>query len=210
MSPADHEQALRARLKLRRFPDLGGMRLWLAHPGSRLSELAEQNSGGAPYWGFPWPGGLALAHHILVHPSLVRGRRVLDYGAGCGIAGIAAHLGGAASVGFHDSDPLAMAAGRLNAVENGLEPIALAMDALGPGDIVVAGDVFYNPEVAAESFRRLSELHQIGVHVLIGDPFRPDLPLDRLIERARVRVNEVGLPEAGTGLAAGLFELPPG
>jgi predicted nicotinamide N-methyase len=45
-----------------------------------------------PYWAFGWSGGQALARYILDHPETVRGRRVLDFGAGCGIASIAAAL----------------------------------------------------------------------------------------------------------------------
>jgi predicted nicotinamide N-methyase len=31
-----------------------------------------------PYWAFAWPGGQALARHLLDHPDLVRGKRVVD------------------------------------------------------------------------------------------------------------------------------------
>src|SRR5665213_576575 len=34
-----------------------------------------------PYWAFAWAGGQALARHLLDHPELVAGRRVLDFGA---------------------------------------------------------------------------------------------------------------------------------
>ncbi len=42
-----------------------------------------------PFWAFAWPGGQALARHLLDHPEVVAGRRVLDFAAGCGIAAIA-------------------------------------------------------------------------------------------------------------------------
>ena len=35
-----------------------------------------------PFWAFAWPGGQALARHVLDHPAQVRGRRVLDFAAG--------------------------------------------------------------------------------------------------------------------------------
>ncbi|HVO04687.1 MAG TPA: hypothetical protein VMT54_20995, partial [Candidatus Cybelea sp.] len=38
-----------------------------------------------PYWAFAWPGGQALARFVLDHPEWVRGRRVLDFAAGCGL-----------------------------------------------------------------------------------------------------------------------------
>ena len=43
----------------------------------------------------PWPSGTATARHLLAHPSLVAGRRVLDLGCGVGAAGLAAGLAGA-------------------------------------------------------------------------------------------------------------------
>ena len=49
-----------------------------------------------PFWAFAWPGGQALARHVLDHPALVAGRRVLDFAAGCGIAAIACARAGAA------------------------------------------------------------------------------------------------------------------
>src|SRR5262245_33181986 len=51
-----------------------------------------------PYWAFAWAGGLALARHLLDNPSLVVGRRVLDFAAGSGVIGIAAAKAGAAEV----------------------------------------------------------------------------------------------------------------
>ena len=42
-----------------------------------------------PYWGFCWPGSYALTRFIQENPEVVRGKRVLDFAAGCSIAGIA-------------------------------------------------------------------------------------------------------------------------
>ena len=81
--------------------------------------LAEHNVE-PPFWAFAWPGGQALARHVLDHPSCVAGRRVLDFAAGCGIAAIACALAGAASVEAAEIDPLARAAIALNAAANGV------------------------------------------------------------------------------------------
>ena len=58
-----------------------------------------------PFWAFAWPGGQALARHVLDHPELVAGRRVLDFAAGGGIAAIACARAGAASVAAAEIDP---------------------------------------------------------------------------------------------------------
>ena len=66
--------------------------------------LAEHNVD-PPFWAFAWPGGQALARHILDHRSSVAGRRVLDFAAGGGIAAIACALAGAALVEAAEIDP---------------------------------------------------------------------------------------------------------
>lgn len=71
-----------------------------------------------PYWAFYWPGGQAIARYILDHPAAVRGRRVLDLGAGSGACGIAAAIAGAQRVLLNDIDPVACVAARLNLQEN--------------------------------------------------------------------------------------------
>ncbi|MFH1469009.1 MAG: methyltransferase, partial [Pseudomonadota bacterium] len=43
-----------------------------------------------PFWAFAWAGGQALARYLLDHPEVARARRVLDFGAGGGLAGLAA------------------------------------------------------------------------------------------------------------------------
>ena len=72
-----------------------------------------------PFWAFAWPGGQALARHVLDHPALVAGRRVLDFAAGGGIAAIACATAGAAAVEAAEIDPLARTAIGLNAAANG-------------------------------------------------------------------------------------------
>ena len=65
-----------------------------------------------PFWAFAWPGGQALARHVLDNPAVVAGRRVLDFAAGCGIAAIACALAGAASVEAAEIDRLALRSDR--------------------------------------------------------------------------------------------------
>src|SRR5229473_3697864 len=71
-----------------------------------------------PFWAFAWPGSQALARFLLGEPALVQGQRVLDFGAGGGLAAIAAAHLGAAHVLACDLDPVALVAQRLNAQLN--------------------------------------------------------------------------------------------
>ena len=134
-----------------------------------------------PFWAFAWPGGQALARHILDHPETVMGRRVLDIASGSGIVAIAAAMAGAARVTANDIDPLALAAIALNAAMNGVALDTGGEDLLeadpGPGwDVIVAGDVFYDREMARRMAPWLSARAGAGATVLIGDPSRAYLP----------------------------------
>jgi predicted nicotinamide N-methyase len=118
---------------------------------------------------------------------------VFDFGTGSGLAAIAARLAGARDVEAVDVDPVALAAAALNADANGAA-ISLRLgdptaDAAPDVDLVCAGDVFYGPEVAKASLAFLERCREAGARVLIGDPWRTDLPTRRLraIERYAVR-----------------------
>ncbi|MEV8513518.1 50S ribosomal protein L11 methyltransferase [Dactylosporangium sp. NPDC051484] len=129
-----------------------------------------------PFWSFAWPGGVALARHLLDHPELVAGRTVVDLGAGSGLVGIAAKRAGARRVTAVDTDPAALAAAVRNAARNGVE-IETAAAAV-PAEVIVAGDVFYSAPVSATV---LKILRAAAADALIGDPGRGHLP-ERLFE----------------------------
>jgi predicted nicotinamide N-methyase len=131
-----------------------------------------------PFWAFVWAGGQALARHVLDHPEIVRGRRVLDLASGSGLVAIAAARAGAAQVAAADIDPQAMAAARRNGLANG---VTLAETVERP-EVLLAGDAFYTASVAAQMTRRLLTARRDGARVLVGDPGRGFFP-DRLFER---------------------------
>ncbi len=145
-----------------------------------------------PYWAFAWPGSQALARHVLDHPDLVRGRRVLDFAAGGAVAGIAAAISGA-RVTACDIDAVAVAAMAMNAALNGATITAVQADfTLGAPDgvakdvdLVLAGDVFYERPMAERVEPWLRRLVRDGVAVLVADPGRAYLPKSGLQELAR-------------------------
>lgn len=135
----------------------------------------------SPYWAFPWAGGQALARHVLDHPGLVRGRRVLDFATGSGLVAIAAARAGAASVRAVDVDPFCGAAVSLNAELNRVAVSFRDGDPLGepPGDVEVllAGDVFYERALAGNALAWFHALAARGVSVLAGDAERAYAPV---------------------------------
>ena len=131
-----------------------------------------------PYWAFAWAGGQALARYVLDNRELVRGKRVLDIGAGSGLAGLAAAKSGATHVLAADIDAHAIAAIRLNAAANECDIAVTQDDVIGrPGDwdLILVGDLFYERPLAE---RLLAWLQLLSIPVLLGDPGRNYFPKD--------------------------------
>ena len=59
-------------------------------------------------WASVWPAAANLAHLLAKEAALVKGRRVVELGAGLGIAGLTAAKTGAKSVTLIDREPLAL------------------------------------------------------------------------------------------------------
>ncbi len=155
----------------------------------QASEVALQEAGvEPPFWAFPWVGGQALARYLLDRPDLVAGSRVLDFGAGSGLVGIAAALAGAAAVRTVDIDPTAAAAIAVNAALNGVTVEILCTDMIDQppeADIVLVGDMCYERVLAERLVRWLRRETAKGITVLLGDPGRTYRPADGLAELAR-------------------------
>jgi predicted nicotinamide N-methyase len=136
-----------------------------------------------PFWAFAWAGGQALARYTLDHSPLVRGKRVLDFASGSGLVAIAAAKAGAADVEASDIDAFAVAAIDANAAENGVAVKPRLENLIGDDDgweIVLAGDIAYEKDFSGAAMDWLHALARRGATVLIGDPRRSYLPLDRL------------------------------
>ena len=131
-----------------------------------------------PFWAFAWAGGQAAARHLLDHPEHAAGRRVLDFAAGGGIAGLAAARAGALAVEANDIDPLALAAIGLNAIANLLPITPLAGDIIGSAcrwDLILAADVCYEARMTDHILPWLRAMAG-QAEVWIADPGRAYLP----------------------------------
>ena len=144
-----------------------------------------------PYWAFCWAGGQALSRHVLDNPDMVRGKRVLDFAAGCGASAIAAAKTGAAHVQAVEIDAMAAVAIGLNAELNGVTVEVVCGDIVGSPcqwDVVVAGDVCYERPMTEYIFPWLRKLAAEGALVLMADPGRAYLPKHGLLEVSRMKV----------------------
>ena len=163
------------------------IRLHLASKGMALWQMSDEDRLVAdmplPYWAFAWAGGQALARHLLDNWEVVRGKRVLDVGAGCGLEAIAAAMAGAASITAADIDPFAIAATRLNADLNGMDvdtwlgdPVNDLAGQPADWDVVMVGDLFFEQPLARELEAWLRDLLRQDVKILTGAPQRTYLP----------------------------------
>jgi predicted nicotinamide N-methyase len=165
-----------------------------------------------PFWAFAWPGGQALARHVLDHPHLVAGRLVLDFAAGCGIAAIACARAGAAPVEAAEIDRMAAAAIALNAAANGVTVTPLTADLVGaPGswDVILCGDVCYEAPMTGHILPWLRRLAATA-EVWVADPGRAYLPRTGLAPFAHYTVPTTTELEDRTERAVTLYRLLPG
>jgi predicted nicotinamide N-methyase len=135
-----------------------------------------------PYWAYPWPAGIALARLILDRPELVAGRRVLDLGTGGGITALASVLASAREVIANDQDPWAITTAGLAAARQDLELTLLQAElttgfpgapfVLGPDDLILCGDLYYERRVAPRIRAYLELARNSGVLVLAADAGR--------------------------------------
>jgi predicted nicotinamide N-methyase len=160
-------------LAVRALPLCPELRLWLLRDEIDLNARAEDllRGGPAPYWAFCWGAGQAMARYVLDHPGHVRGKRVIDFGAGSGVAGIAAALAGAASVLAVDIDPVALQMAEHNATLNRVS-LQTSVSMSDAWDVLLASDVLY--ETGNEHFLRHAA--ESGRQVLLSDPLRHGTP----------------------------------
>jgi len=128
-----------------------------------------------PYWAELWASGIALADAV---PTLdVRGRRVLELGAGLGLPSLAAALCGAKVLATDwalDAVELLRANAKRNSIKLRVkclrwdDPEPFLRDA--PWDFVLGADLLYEERNASQL---LALLPQLGGEVVIADSGRP-------------------------------------
>lgn len=195
MSMGDPAAFIRANTMLHEPPLVPEVKLHLASeivPIWQMTEEELEKSGlPPPFWAFAWAGGQALARYILDHPETVAGKRVLDFGAGSGMIGIAAMKANAASVLSADIDPFAAASIRLNAEVNGISLNVTTDDIVGSAnggwDVILIGDMCYERPLAERIETWVHSLVDGGATAYIGDPGRTYLPksgLEKIVSYA--------------------------
>ena len=231
----DRAAFIRAQTRLLPVPHAPEISLHLAHEATELWQKTEDELGEIglppPFWAFAWAGGQALARYLLDHPALVVGKSVLDFASGSGLVAIAAAKAGALRVEACDIDAFAVAAMAVNAQANGVMVESRLENLIGCDEgweVVLAGDVSYERDMAEAVTDWLEHLARRGALVLIGDPGRAYLarekleslaeyriPVTRALEDCEIKKSEVwrfkGLLNASTGRGGdfdGVFSNP--
>ncbi len=182
--------------RLRPVPGLEDLSLHLADEVLPLWRAAQLETGdedaALPYWAFAWAGGLAIGRYLRDRPDAVAGRRVFDLASGSGLCGISAMRAGAREATCVDIDPFAAAAIALNARAAGERVTVVRRDVLDDAppaaDVILAGDCWYDANLATRVLPWLVQARAHGIDVLVGDPGRRYLPTAALVELARYEV----------------------
>ena len=195
MSPDERRYFIVQHTRLLLVPHAPEISLHVADEATALWQKTEDELGEIglppPFWAFAWAGGQALARYILDHPEIVRGKSVLDFASGSGLVAIAAAKAGARAVFATEIDDFALDAIAINAQANQADVTVLGGDRIGSDegwDVVLAGDVSYERDMAGRVTSWLYALHERGAVVLIGDPGRSYLAKDRLEQIAEYRI----------------------
>jgi len=183
----NREDFIRANTRLSPVPLLPDIELYLADVGTELRRKTElevdTGYGPPPFWAFAWAGGQALARYVVDHPEVVAGKHVLDFASGSGLVAIAAAQVGARQVDANDIDPYAEVAMALNAAQNRVNVGIRVDDLIGshePWDVILAGDVYYEPKMSKRLVSWLTARAKAGTLVLIGDPERAHFERENL------------------------------
>ena len=141
-----------------------------------------------------WSGSLMLARHLADHPDLVRGRRVLELGAGMGLCGIVAHKLGCRDASLTDGDAKVLDNLRYNvrtnvppASSHGGSPISCPQLIWGQGldefmsqrfhggeryDVIMASDVGYMTKSLDPLWRTIDRCLEAtggGMFIYVGE-----------------------------------------
>jgi predicted nicotinamide N-methyase len=163
------------------LPNCPGIATFTARSLVEVWEAAERLAGGvlpAPFWAYPWAGGQALARVLTDRAEWVRDRRVIDFGAGGGVASIAAALAGASSVVANDIDSWALATTGIAARRQGIHVDTLLADFtesptfVESYDVLLCSELAYERSTAGAQRAVIEHARRRGLHVLLADAGR--------------------------------------
>lgn len=181
-------------------PGIEGLTVHQAYDPFRFWESSENFCGNdldAPHAVIVWPAAQVLGSFLVNNPVWVRGKKVIEAGAGGGTAALAALKAGATRAAAVDSDPFCCHVAGLNARANGLELQILQSDILAcigsmQWDVLLFADFFYRREVSMLLLPLMKDWKKAGRVILVSDGGRAFVPPDMsaLLYETVVKVNK--------------------
>lgn len=174
---------LKHKLPLREVRIAVGEQEWRIIAARSQNDLLETVQTDADLQRFPyglllWTSAVGLARRLAAEPALVRGKTVLELGAGVGLPGMVAQaLGAKVTQTDYQADALNLA--RINAYRNGVEGISYLFadwrefSPVETYDMVIGSDVLYERTLHADVARILRGVLAPGGTFLLADPLRP-------------------------------------
>jgi predicted nicotinamide N-methyase len=137
------------------------------------------SEGFCPYGAALWPAAVALGHALCQKPEIVRGKKVLELGAGVGLGSIVARKLGA-EVTASDMHPDMAELCRHNAELNGVQVPYISFDWNDEGyteryDTIIGSDLLYDPKLTPLVLAVTQRLLKPGGVALFSDPQRGQL-----------------------------------
>ena len=143
-------------------------------PGLEVTvlEADEGKSGGVHTGTVTWSSARALAAHLSERPELVRGKRVVEIGCGCGLVSLTCCVLGADTVLATDVEAHALT--RVEGAPGGAELSTALYDIFGDAplpacDVLVASEIGYTEKLALGLARPAAEAVAAGATVVVAD-----------------------------------------
>jgi methyltransferase-like protein 23 len=201
---------------------VGGREWSILHTAALMSWVEEQiflgtNHDRIPYGAALWPSAIALAHELASRGNALRGKTVLELGAGTGLPGIVASTFGA-RVTQTDNHDVAMHLCRRNGARNGARGIEYrnadwsSWDDVRRYDLIIGADILYSDTMHDRLHRLFNGNLAAGGRILVSDPFRKfSLGLLETLESQHWRVGMTKwiVGEGEDAQPIGVFELVP-
>lgn len=150
-------------------PDPGEVKEWYTR------SLQEGKNPPFPYWTKVWSSALGMVEYLSRNPELVRGKEVLEVGAGLGLPSLyAAQFARSVIVSDYLPDAVELLAANISDLSNVSATLLDWRDipSLLRPEVLLLSDINYEPEAFSELLTMIKHFLSLDTHILISTPQR--------------------------------------